>query len=74
MIDVTTGKTLKPDSPIVSDSSGYIGDRMMTLSPALYRRDDDKFVLLSQEVILVKLYEPLGRRHAKKESTSGQLG
>ena len=74
MIDVATGKTLKPESPIVSDSSGNIGVRMMTLSPALYRRKDDESVLLSQEVILVELYKALGRRHTKKESTPEQLG
>ena len=70
MIDVATRKTLKPDSPVVADSNGNIGDRIMTLSPALYRCNEDKFVLLAQEVILVELYKPLGRRYAKKESTS----
>ena len=74
LIDVETRKPLKPDSLILSDSSGNIGDRIMTLSPALYRRNKGNSVLLSQEIILVKLYKPLGRRHAKKEPVSEQLG
>lgn len=67
MIDVASGKTLKRDSVVVSDSDGVIGEYIMTLWPALYRCDDkDKFVPLSQEIILVELDKPLGRRRAVK--------
>ena len=64
VIDAATGKTLKPDSLVVPDRDGNIGEQVMTLSPALYRRDQAKFIPLSQEVILVELYQPLGRRRA----------
>ena len=58
-------QTLKPDSLVVSDSNGFIGEQIMMLSPALVRRDEDKIVRLSQEVLLVELYKPLGRRRAR---------
>ena len=74
MVDVATGKLVKPNNLVMPDSNKNIGDRIMTLSPALYRGTKDNFVLLAQEVILVELYEPLRRRHANKESTSQQLG
>ena len=62
MIDAATGKTLKPDSPVISDAHGDIGNRIMVLAPGLYRHDRDKVVPLSPEIILVELYNPLGRR------------
>ena len=62
MIDAATGKTLKPDSPVTPDAHGDIGDRIMVLAPGLWRHDRDKVVPLSQEIILVELYNPVGRR------------
>lgn len=62
MIEVATGKTLKADSPVTPDGKGDIGDQILVLSPALSRRDADRFIPLSQAVILVELYYPLGRR------------
>lgn len=62
MIDVETGKSLKPDSPVTPDVSGNIGNQIMTIAPRLCRCNTDKVVPLVQEVVLVELYAPLGRR------------
>ena len=64
MTDVATGKTLKPESPVTPDCSDDIGTQIIVLAPGLVRLDADKFVPLTEETILVKLYKPLGRRRA----------
>ncbi|KAL8748102.1 MAG: hypothetical protein Q9184_007510 [Pyrenodesmia sp. 2 TL-2023] len=65
LIDVTTGKTLKVDSPVEANDQGQIGTRVMVLAPALYRRDPGKDpLLLVKPIILVQLYKPMGRRRA----------
>ena len=63
MVDVATGKTLKPESPVHVKSSGAIGEEIMLLAPALLRRNIvQDWIELVQEVKLVELYRPLGRR------------
>lgn len=63
MIDAATAKTLRADSPIVERSDGFIGEQIALLSPALVRNTQGGTpVYLTQAVILVELYYPLGRR------------
>ncbi|KAL8756091.1 MAG: hypothetical protein Q9184_004602 [Pyrenodesmia sp. 2 TL-2023] len=65
LIDVTTGKTLKIDSPVQANDKGQIGTRVMVLAPALYRLDPGKDpLLLVKPIVLVQLYKPMGRRRA----------
>ncbi|KAL8840763.1 MAG: hypothetical protein Q9170_001201 [Blastenia crenularia] len=65
LIDIGSGKTLKPDSPVQSDEQGHIGTPIMVLAPALYRCDPGQSaLLLVKEVVLVRLFKPLGRHRA----------
>ncbi|KAL9604642.1 MAG: hypothetical protein Q9219_000362 [cf. Caloplaca sp. 3 TL-2023] len=65
LVDVGTGKTLKPDSPVSVDEKGHIGAMIMILAPALYRCNPGQDALqLAKATILVKLFKPLGRRRA----------
>jgi len=62
-IDAKTGKTLKADSPVVTNEDGNIGAQIALLTPGLWRLGpDEKPVCLTQEVLLIELYHPLGRR------------
>lgn len=64
IIDAKTGKTLKADSPIMENNNGLIGEQIALLTPALYRcTPGEKSMRLTQEVVLIELYHPLGRRH-----------
>lgn len=59
LTDVETGKTLKINSKVNHDQNGWIGTKIMTLAPALWRCDPNKAeVKLTQEVALVKLNPP----------------
>ena len=70
MVDVATGKSLKPDSPVWSDENENIGEFIMVLTPGLCRYDRGKGIVLSQQVILIRLYQPLGRRRARTVESS----
>lgn len=63
-IDVETRKTLKPDSPVVPDSDGFIGRTLLLLEPGLERYDksEKKTTTLRQSKYLIKLFTPLARR------------
>lgn len=64
-IDVVTGKTLKPDSPVQPNEAGEIGRPIVILAPALYRPNLGQSALwLVKQVILIELFKPLGRRGA----------
>ncbi|KAL8705485.1 MAG: hypothetical protein Q9201_001416 [Fulgogasparrea decipioides] len=63
VIDVTTAKTLKVDSPVESNGKGEIGEQILLLAPALYRQDSEySSLLLVKKVVLVKLDKPLCKR------------
>lgn len=65
LVDVATGKTLKPDSPVQPNEEGQIGTPIMILAPALYRQEPGQDALLRvKQVVLVQLFKPLGRRRA----------
>ncbi|KAL8809184.1 MAG: hypothetical protein Q9200_003631, partial [Gallowayella weberi] len=65
LIDIGTGKTLKPQSPVQPEEDGSIGQQIMMLAPALYRCNQGIApLLLVKELDLVKLHKPLGRQGA----------
>ncbi|KAL8719796.1 MAG: hypothetical protein Q9225_003231 [Loekoesia sp. 1 TL-2023] len=65
LVDVASGKTLKPNSPVQPNEEGEIGTAVMVLAPALYRCDPGQDeLLLVKAVILIELFKPLGRRRA----------
>jgi len=71
VIDVATGKTLKADSLVVANKDGYVGEQIALLSPALWRCvPGEKEVRLTREVLLAKLFHPLGRRRANTTQNS----
>lgn len=63
-IDVETRKTLKPDSPVIPDSDGFIGRRLLLVEPGLERYDKSKkkTITLRQPQYLVQLHTPLAKR------------
>lgn len=62
MIDYKSGRQLKPDSPVVADQDGTIGNFILSLEPGLYRVVKGKKTTLHQELFLVELHHPLGKR------------
>ena len=63
MIDIKSGKHLRAESQVVPGDGGEIGDQLLVLAPALLRRQSGKkSIRLTQELILVELYKPLGRQ------------
>ncbi len=62
-IDITTNKTLKPDSAVIPNKDGNIGQALMLLEPALVRLDqNDKDIDLRKAVYLVELDAPIRKR------------
>ena len=62
MLDVQTGKHLKPDSAVLADENGVIGEIIISMEPGLRRMNRDKATILHQGTVLVKLSHPLGKR------------
>ena len=62
MIDIRSGRHLRPDSAVVADNAGIIGKIVMFLEPGLHRRIDGKYKTLRQTVFLIELKHPLGKR------------
>lgn len=62
MIDSKSGRQLKPDSAVVADEDGIIGDIVICLEPGLHRIIKGKQTTLRQEIFLVELHHPLGKR------------
>ena len=66
LIDVMSGKTLKETSVVVADEQGRIGTKIATLAPSLLRCEPHRQpIRLTQEVVLVALDEPLGKRETR---------
>ena len=64
MIDIKTDKWLKPDSAVVADRQGIIGDIIVDLEPGLYRiKRDKQETVLRQPTCLVDLRHPVGKRN-----------
>ena len=62
-IDITTNKTLKPNSGVIADKDGWIGEAWMYLEPGLVRLDPGKKdTELRKPIYLVGLYEPVDKR------------
>ena len=62
MLDSKSGKHLKPDSAVVADKDGVIGDFIIGLEPELCRVAKGKETMLYPGTILVELSHPLGKR------------
>lgn len=71
MIDMSTRRTLKDNSPVMSADDGTIGEKIFVLEPGLVRRGrgGNPDVLMRKVVYLVKLDRPLGKR--PKRAMSG---
>ena len=62
IIDIKTGKCLKPVSAIVPDELGSFGDLVISSEPGLYRvNKDSQEVILCPTMLLVELKYPLGK-------------
>ena len=62
-IDVSTRKTLKPDSPVVAKKDGKIGQPLLLLEPSLSRVDIGASKrLLRKPVYLIELADALKKR------------
>ena len=62
VVDSKNGKHLKPDSAVVADKDGAIGNAIICLEPCLSRKTKDKEIVLQQETILIELDQPLAKR------------
>ena len=62
MLDSKSGKHLKPDSAVVADKDGVIGNFIIGLEPELCRVAKGKETMLYPATILVELFHPLGKR------------
>lgn len=65
VIDVSTRKTLKPDSPVVSQEDGKIGYPILLLEPSLARTNSgtNNSTLLRRSVYLIQLAKPMRKRN-----------
>ena len=63
MIDVTTRKTIRPESAVRADSDGVYGKMLIPLEAGLFRVDKyDRELHLRQRVYLMQLFSPLDQR------------
>ena len=62
MLDSKSGKHLKPDSAVVADKDGAIGNFIIGLEPELCRVAKGKETMLYPGTILVELFHPLEKR------------
>lgn len=62
MVDIKSGRQLKPDSAVAADKDGVIGKIVICLEPDLRRIIKGKVKTLLQGTFLVELNHPLGKR------------
>jgi len=63
-VDFTTGKCLKPDSVVVANQHGEIGDLILNLEPGLHRvKENGERRPLLPMTFLVRLFHPAGKRN-----------
>ena len=63
MVDLKTTKHLKPNSMIVDDGDGKIGEAIIVSEPALLRSENDGIqTMLLPQTVLTNLFHPLGKR------------
>ena len=74
VLDVDSNRTLKP-SRLEANADGSVGDRVLTIYPALCRRGRDEDIVVSKELLLVELNKPLQNRGKPREveSSFGKL-
>ena len=75
ILDIDSNRNLKP-SRLEPNADGSVGDRIMTIYPALCRRGGDGDIVVSKGLLLVELKKPLQRRGKPREveSSWGMLG
>ena len=71
IVDIDSARNLKP-SRLEPNEDGSIGERIMTIYPALCRRGRDGDVLVSKELLLVELRKPVQRRGKPREVESSR--
>ena len=69
ILDIETRKTLKP-SRLEQGRDGSIGNRILIIHPALYRRRADDEILLGKQLLLAQLPES-SRRLGKPRNNEG---
>lgn len=66
LVELTTGRYLKPDSAVVASKNGDIGEFILGLEPNLVRvNEKGERMLLQPMTLLVKLFEPIGKQNNK---------
>ena len=64
IVDIKTGKCLKPDSPVTADHQGSIGTAILMVEPGLCRRNGvRRGHVLKQGTYIVNLKFPLRKRN-----------
>ena len=69
ILDLESNRNVKP-SRLEPNEDGSIGERIMTIYPALCRRGRDENILVSKELLLVELRNPVQRRGKPREVES----
>ena len=65
VIDVLTRKTVKPNSPIVADENGLIGEPIILLEPGLYRVSGRQSLKLRPATVVFRFNNPVRRQRAE---------
>ena len=71
ILDIDSNRNLKP-SRVEKNADGWIGDRILTIYPALCRRGRDENIVVSKELLLVELSKPLPSRGKPREVESSR--